>query len=208
MTTWLVRHGQSASNAGLPAAGNADVPLTALGIEQSRALAGRLGRAPDLLVVSPFLRARATGEEILRRWPATPLATWPIHELTYLSPARCSGTTAATRQPMIEAYWRRCDPHHLDGADAESFAAFVARLEAFHERLLALDRGFVVAVGHGQFFKAYLFGLTQGFAVSAEWMARYRANEVGSPMANGEVVELAAHQLSRWRTTIMGSAST
>lgn len=74
---WLVRHGQSAGNvardeahaAKAPrialAARDADIPLSALGEEQSRALGHWLagqpedGR-PDVVLVSPYLRARQT----------------------------------------------------------------------------------------------------------------------------------------------------
>jgi broad specificity phosphatase PhoE len=194
--TWLVRHGQSASNAGLPATGHGDVPLTELGLSQARALADRVERQPDLLILSSFLRARATAEPILERFPGTPRETWPIHELTYLSPARCVGTTPATRRPWIEAYWTRCDPDYCDGADAESFGVFMGRLRDFHRRLLALDVGFAVAVGHGQFFRAYLIGLDQGFDVSPAWMRNYRATETAQPMANCEVIELAGAALT------------
>jgi broad specificity phosphatase PhoE len=195
--TWLVRHGQSASNAGLPAVGQGDVPLTELGFEQAHAVAQRIDRQPDLLILSSFLRARATAEPILARWPRTRCETWPIHELTYLSPTRCLGTTAEIRRPLIEAYWQRCDPEYVDGSDAESFAAFMARLRGFHERLMELDGDFVVAVGHGQFFRAYLVGLAEGFVVTPPWMANYRATETAQPMANGEIIELTGPMLDR-----------
>ena len=123
VTTWLIRHGQSAANAGLPSVGQDDTPLTELGLEQAHAAARRVDRQPDLLVVSPFTRARATGEVIQARWPVTECETW------------------------------RCDPYYVDGPDAESFSAFVGRLRDFHARLLWLDRRYVVAVGHGQFFE-------------------------------------------------------
>ena len=58
--TWLVRHGQSASNAGLPATGAGNTPLTELGQRQARELAARVERQPDLLIVSDFVRSRAT----------------------------------------------------------------------------------------------------------------------------------------------------
>ena len=150
--TWLVRHGQSASNAGLPAVGHADTPLTALGQQQAREVARRVDRQPDLLIVSPFLRAHETAAPIRKRWPATPCEVWPIQELTYLSPARCRGSTADIRRPWIEAYWRRCDPDYCDGPDAESFGAFMGRLGDFHRRLSAIDSAFVVAVGQGSSF--------------------------------------------------------
>lgn len=193
---WLVRHGQSTSNAGLPAVGQGDVPLTELGREQARAVARRVDRQPDLLVVSPFLRARETCAPIQARWPQAPCETWSIQELTYLSPERCRGTTAATRKPMIDAYWQRCDPDHADGPDAESFGSFLGRLRDFHERLLKLDGGFVIAVGHGQFFRAYMIGLTAGFDATPDWMRRYRATEVATPIANGEIVELSGEALA------------
>ena len=188
--TWLVRHGQSASNAGLPAVGHGEVPLTALGREQAREVARRVDRQPDRLIVSPFLRAQETAAPIRERWPRTPCEVWPIQELTYLSPARCKGTTADVRRPWIEAYWRGCDPDYLDGPDAESFRAFMARLGDFDRRLSALEGDFAIAVGHGQFFRAYLWGRDRGFAVAPEWMRDYRAAETSQPMANGEIIEL------------------
>lgn len=190
--TWLVRHGQSASNAGLPATGHAETPLTALGHEQARALAQRVDRRPDLLIVSPFLRAKDTAQPVRERWPGTQCEVWPIGELTYLSPARCRGTTAESRRPWIEEYWGRCDPDYLDGPDAESFAAFMARLLDFDRRLQALDGDFVIAVGHGQFFRAYLWGRDRHFAVTAQGMRDYRQAETAQPMANGEIIELRA----------------
>ena len=90
------------------------------------------------------------------------------------------------RRPWIEAYWRRCDPDYLDGPDAESFAAFMTRLRDFHRRLSAVDGGFVVAVGHGQFFRAYLLSRGGSFAATAEWMKAYRTEEMAQPMANCE----------------------
>lgn len=195
VAVWLVRHGQSTSNAGLPATGHGDVPLTELGHEQARAVARRVDRQPDLLIVSPFLRARQTCAPIQQRWPKAPSETWDIFELTYLSPERCRGTTAATRKPMIDAYWQRCDPAYIDGPDAESFGSFMGRLRDFHERLVKLDGGFAVAVGHGQFFRAYMIGLTTGFDVSPDWMRRYRVTEVATPLANGEIVELSGEAL-------------
>lgn len=197
--TWLVRHGQSTSNAGLPATGHGEVPLTALGEQQARELADRVEREPALLVVSPYLRATATADPIRARWPRTRCETWPIQELTYLSPERCLGTTVETRRPMIEAYWRHGDPDYRDGHDAESFRAFAARLHEFHQRLLATDGDFVVVVGHGQFFRAYQLAQRDGFAVSGEWMERYRKDETARPMANCEIVELTSAELAASR---------
>jgi broad specificity phosphatase PhoE len=190
LTTWLVRHGESASNAGMPTVGNAEIPLTELGFAQSRAVADRIDRAPSLLVTSPFLRSRETAQVIAAHWPETPTEIWPIQEFAYLSAARCHETTVHTRQPFVRAYWERADPFYLDGEDAESFAQFMDRLRAFHTRLLDLDEDFVIAVGHGQFFRAYLFGMHDDFPATSERMRAYRTFETGNPMANGEAVAL------------------
>ena len=37
----------------------------------------------------------------------------------HCSEAVAPQTTAATRKPMIDAYWQRCDPDYADGPDAE-----------------------------------------------------------------------------------------
>jgi broad specificity phosphatase PhoE len=194
--TWLARHGQSASNAGLPAIGAGNTPLTELGHAQALALADRVTRQPDLLIVSSFIRSQATAEPIRARWPRVRCETWPIHELTYLSPARCVGTTRQTRQPWVDAYWRDSDPDYCDGPDAESFRSFMGRLHAFHRSLLALDGDLAIAVGHGQFFSGYLLGLEEGFDVTADWMRRYRTHETARPMANCEIIELGAAALT------------
>ena len=81
-TIWLVRHGESAGNVArdaAEAAGHAhvdlatrdvDVPLSDLGVEQARALGRWFGcmpadERPNVVVCSPYLRARATADLIV-----------------------------------------------------------------------------------------------------------------------------------------------
>jgi len=80
---WIIRHGQSAGNvardlaedAGVElielATRDADVPLSDLGQQQSMALARWFEQMPheqrpELLLVSPFVRARQTGDAVVR----------------------------------------------------------------------------------------------------------------------------------------------
>ena len=80
-TLWIVRHGESAGNVARDAAQAAkaaridiglrdvDVPLSELGVRQATALghwfAGMAdGERPDVLLVSPYLRARQTAEAL------------------------------------------------------------------------------------------------------------------------------------------------
>lgn len=189
VTLWLVRHGQSTANAGAPAADPMQIALTPLGHAQAQEAALQLDRAPDLLVVSPMLRAVQTANALHARWPHARRETWPIGEFVYLSPARCAGTTAQQRSRWVASYWEQGMPSHVDGEGAESFAAFMARVQAFHES--AMQRGgFVVAVGHGQFFRAYTRALAAGFAATPEAMRDFRALETAQPLANGEIVKL------------------
>lgn len=190
MTLWLARHGQSTVNAG--AQSDMDAPLTELGWQQASDLAATVDRQPDLVITSPLLRARQTAAPLLQRWPDTPQETWPIQEFVYLSPARCAGSTVQTRRPWVAQYWESADPAYADGADAESFAAFIARVQAFEQRLRQLAPGFVLVVGHGQFLRAFQMVLTQGLDDSAGSMRQFRAQEVAQPVRNTEVLDLSA----------------
>lgn len=188
MTIWLIRHGESSGNAGLPATRYGDVPLTELGRRQAEHLAGALDCKPDLVMVSSFLRAQAMAAPLLVRWPELRVETWPIEEFTYLSPARCIGSTIEGRRAWAGDYWRRSDPDWRDADDAETFTEFTARLWAFAATLKGWEGRFVAAFGHGQFFRAYLRGLTCGFEPSAGWMRSFRAEETGDPLVNAERV--------------------
>ena len=189
LTLWLVRHGQSTVNAGAKA--DIDAPLTELGRTQAGTLAASFERQPDKVITSPLLRARQTAEPLLERWPGVPHEVWPIEEYAYLSPSRCAGSTSQTRLPWVTAYWQRNDPLFAEAEDAESFAGFMARVNAFHRRLTAQKAGFIVVFGHGQFLRAYQLALAHGFGASARDMSRFRAQEVAHPMSNTEVLDLS-----------------
>lgn len=186
---WLIRHGESMANAGMITVNAAASPLTPRGQEQAAATAARIDRQPDLLVVSPMQRAIETAAPIGLRWPGVRQESWPIQEFTYLSHAKVHGLNVAGRRPMAAAYWQRENPDYQDGDDAESFSAFCARLRDFHHRLLRQD-GFVVVVGHGQFFHAYKTALQLGLAATPTWMRAFRRADLASPIKNGEIVDV------------------
>lgn len=74
------------------------------GLEQAQLVARSFTNAPGLIVASPFLRALATALATTTLYPAAAFETWPIHEFTYLAPARCVDTTLAQRRGWVEAY--------------------------------------------------------------------------------------------------------
>jgi len=189
ITLWLIRHGQSSSNAGTWIADPQHAHLTPLGMEQAQNAAAAVTRQPDLIVMSPLQRARDSAGPIIQAWPNTPRAVWPIQELMYLSPQKLLQCSPEERAEKIEAYWQRADPDYCDGEDAESFRGFLTRIQSFFRALQPLS-GFIICVGHGQFFKACELTMTHGMDATSEWMKHFREIEKSSPMHNSEIYRL------------------
>lgn len=122
----LIRHGESAANAGEPTRDHASIPLTAKGMEQARMVDQSITSAPGLILASPFLRVQAPALTTTALYPDTAFETWPIHEFTYLAPARCVDTTLAQRRGWVGTNRARSDLAFSDGEGAESFIDLVA----------------------------------------------------------------------------------
>lgn len=185
MPVWLVRHGESHSNVGVWSSTPGEVELTEKGEEQANKAAAEITARPDLLIISPFKRARLSAKPIIERWNNVVEETWPIQEFTYLSSAR----TEQDRKLAIEEYWRRLDVHYRDGEGAESFDDFMKRVQAF-DSLVSTKKGFIVVVGHGQFFKAFMLNKAQKYDGTPQWMKMYREKETAHPVKNGEVIRV------------------
>src|SRR5690349_13378284 len=84
---WLVRHGESESNAGLPTICPEKVALTDSGIGQAECVAHFLAYEgpPDLIVASSYQRTRQTSVPTKLRFPLADEQVWLVHEFTYLS---------------------------------------------------------------------------------------------------------------------------
>lgn len=150
----LIRHGESAANAGQTSRDHESIPLTPRGLQQAITVARSFTETPDLIVVSPFARAQSTAQKTVAVFPTAALETWPIQEFTYLEPARCVDTTVSQRREWVEAYWIRAAPEYSDGEGAESFLHFVARAQAFLERLAEHPATCAAVFSHGQFLNA------------------------------------------------------
>lgn len=150
---WFIRHGESVANAGGRTTEAATYPLSALGFRQAQQLAEALTVVPDLIVVSPYLRARQTAEATMARFPGVCVEEWPVQEVQYLEPALCVGTTQDERAAMAHAYWERCDPHYT-APNAESFAHFIRRASDAIERLAARTERRTFVFCHGHFMNA------------------------------------------------------
>ena len=137
---FLIRHGESESNAGLPSADPGSAPLTPDGHRQARQIARVLADVPALIVTSPYLRARQTAQPTITRFPGAACQEWPVQEFTYLAPLHGRTSTATERQPYIRAYWDQADPGHASPG-AESFTGLISRTADFLDRLSARDPG-------------------------------------------------------------------
>lgn len=178
----LIRHGESAANAGEPTRDHASIPLTAKGLEQARMVAQSITSPPGLILASPFLRAQATALATTAIYPDAAFETWPVHEFTYLAPARCVDTTLAERRGWVEAYWERADPAFSDGEGAESFIDLVTRVQAFLKRLAEQPATDIVVFSHGQVMN------------TVRWLLEKRPQEIDSgAMLDWRQYEIANH---------------
>ncbi|TNY35267.1 histidine phosphatase family protein [Thermomonospora catenispora] len=189
---WLIRHGESESNAGLPTDGPGAAPLTELGREQAAQVAAAFTAPPALIVSSPFVRARQTAEATAARFPEVPYEEWPVEEFTYLGMLHGRRTTAAQRLPHVEAYWERSDPAYVNGGNGESFTALIARVRAFLDRLAERpEEGLIAVFTHGIFMKAVIWSVLTGVVdPDAAAMRAFRRFHGACVIPNGAVVEL------------------
>lgn len=197
----LIRHGESAANAGEASSDHASIPLTPKGVEQAHLVAGSFAQAPDLIVASPFTRAHSTAMATAAVFPHIPFETWPIHEFTYLEPARCTGTTVADRREWVEAYWAKADPGFTDGEGAESFLDFISRARSFLKRLAEHPAQDIVAYSHGQFINAVAWLIERKpLGIDGVAMVDWREYEIANHVPNcGECLLSKSPDDAGWR---------
>jgi 2,3-bisphosphoglycerate-dependent phosphoglycerate mutase len=190
-TIWMIRHGESESNAGLATSDPAAITLTARGRVQAGYVAAAFPSPPALIVTSPFERAKETALPTRARYPDAVVEEWPIQEFTYLAPARCQNMIPAERAPMVRAYWELADPTHVDGAGAESFTAFLSRVEVARRRFQALGPGLVAVFTHGGFLRAMLRAEKTGTEdCTPSGMRHFRTSMQSFPIANAAIMKL------------------
>jgi broad specificity phosphatase PhoE len=154
---WFFRHGQSASNADIlyVTLNHSDIPLTPAGQAQADKIPNLFNETPGLIVVSPFLRTRQTAQKTVESFPLVPVEEWPVHEFTFLSPVVFNNTNAAERRPYVKAYWKSCDPDHLNGEGAETFVGLIERVKLAREKIINSEKSFITIFSHGLFIEAF-----------------------------------------------------
>ncbi|BAZ11453.1 phosphoglycerate mutase [Calothrix sp. NIES-4071] len=205
-TVWLIRHGESEANSGLPTDDQINIKLTEKGHQQARQIAVSFSQQPSLVVTSPFLRTKQTAQPTIERFASTPHIEWQVQEFNYLATARRKNTTLAERIPMAEEYWQRCDPNYIDGEGAESFAEMVSRVNNLKTLIQNLDEGFVAVFTHGMFMRAFLWSLLfNGIEASVEGMQQFRVLLDLFKIPNGAILKLFNHNQEIWVSSLQTS---
>ena len=181
----LIRHAESAANAGLVTTAPDTIPLTDHGRSQAIALAETIAVVPDLIVSSPFGRAKATALPTATRFAHLPIEIWEVEEFTYLSPGRFAGTTQADRKPMADAYWQLGDMESIDGPGAECFFDLLLRAKTMLDQLATSEANTALVFSHGQFIRAVAWFIRHGEAAGTpENMRLFRELDTKDPLPN------------------------
>jgi probable phosphoglycerate mutase len=189
---WLIRHGESESNAGLSSSVPGSSPLTALGRRQAERIAQEIPDVPALIVTSPFVRARQTARPTISRFPRAECQEWPVQEFTYLGELHGRTMTPPEREPHVQAYWKRSDPYDASGG-GESFAGLLRRVTDCLSRLAVPRPGPVAVFTHGYFMRAVAWSLLTGVSTpDGQQMRNFRSFAHSYLIPNGSIVELSA----------------
>lgn len=182
---WWVRHGESVGNAGARTEDSSGYALTARGEQQAALFASRLPRAPDLIVVSPYLRAQQTAQPAIARFPESRVEEWPVEEMHYLSRQRTRQTTQIERRALGRGFWDLSDPDFLEGDGAESFRGFVTRVDGAAQRVREQAASFIMIFAHSLFLRGLLWRAMFGtHCIDAEAMKLYREFSRGFDIPN------------------------
>jgi broad specificity phosphatase PhoE len=190
---WLIRHAESRGNAGEKTDWPHTIALTDLGQRQAVELADHFTVAPDLIVVSRYLRTVETARPTMARFPNSPIEEWPLHEFTYLDTGNYRGKTQQDRLRPAQEYWERCQPDCRDGEGAESFNGFMLRIRDGIDRLRKSRASFTAVFTHGYVMKAILWELLfHGDRSPLPFMRGFREFLNAVPVENGMVLPILA----------------
>jgi alpha-ribazole phosphatase len=181
----LCRHGQTLFNAALRFQGQLDEPLSDLGREQSRLLAGRLAEEPlDVAYSSDLSRARETAELAIGERPV------PLHldeRLREVAFGRWEGLTFAEIKERFpdDVAARERDRVHYAMPGGESLAQLAERLGGFLDEILpGHDGQSVLLVAHGGTVNAVI-SVLMDIPLASWWRLR-------NHNANVTVIEFSA----------------
>jgi broad specificity phosphatase PhoE len=185
----FIRHGESEAHIGKAATHIEEVGLTSSGKKKALEIARGFSQAPDLIIVSPYLRAWETADPTLERFPSTPYEIWPeVREFTYLGSLAGQCLTKPERSGMVNAFWERGDPLYRDG-NGESFSQFLWRARRALSRLRQRE-GTIVVFTHEQFIRivqCVLLRWIENAEATSEQMKGFREMLLHDPLPYGYI---------------------
>jgi len=182
----------------------AEIPLTALGLQQAEELAAAWDFTPYRIIVSPYTRTEQTAAPTIARFPEVPVERWGIHEFTYWDRAYWGDSTPEDRVEEVARFWRVCDPEHryaaVEGAGrAESYSDMLQRAETALEKMKEYPAGErVLLFSHGHFMQALRFVLKFPEWSAKEKMENFRSYDERFKIKNGELMEVELEN-GKWR---------
>jgi probable phosphoglycerate mutase len=185
---WFIRHGESMANAGGRTEGSDSILLTPKGHAQAKNVATIFDQAPDLIIMSPFIRTQLTAAPTIERFPGTPQEIWPIQEISYLDEEKYKNTTFEERRPATDAFWKRRDADYIDGVGAESINQFLKRIRDMVERLEKAPQERIVVFGHGLLFHALEIVMQNHQIPAVEVMDKLAVIRIHGHMPNCHII--------------------
>lgn len=197
MSIWLVRHGESTSNAGHATSHPSTPRLTDEGRRQAVRLSAEVVHEfrHAIVITSTYERAKMTGFILASNLGAVVHQEWEgIHEWNVLEPSKYVNTTHHERSPAVKEVIHKWDPDYVDGPEAESFHDLLDRVVAFKARCRELPESVPhIIVTHGWFMKAVLWMFTSS-ARGPEAMRSYWAFSQGFEIENCQRIKLTLRE--------------
>jgi probable phosphoglycerate mutase len=192
-TVFLIRHGESLSNVGLPSLRPETVELTENGWQQAETISQHLYKVTqlDFIVTSSFTRTKQTAQPTLSLFPSVPREVWAVHEFTYLGLQHDILSSIKERRAIVQNYWKQCEPFAVESEDSESFILFIERIKRFLLRLRDTDYNSIAVFTHEQFICAFLWCLQRGWLdLTQDDMKDYREFLDANHIPNGGIVQM------------------
>jgi 2,3-bisphosphoglycerate-dependent phosphoglycerate mutase len=148
MRLFLVRHGQTAWNAGLRAQGHSDIPLDETGARQAANLAESLaGETIEKVISSDLARAADTGRAVAERLGIPLILDRRLRERSY---GAFEGMSFAQLSASIhqQRHIQGLDNYEVRPPNGESLEDVWVRLKPLADEMF-LERQDVLVVGHG-----------------------------------------------------------
>lgn len=158
-TLYLVRHGQTRSNARRTLCGRLDVPLSGAGARQARAIAARLGNGvgADALLSSPLQRAMNTAWPIGDRLGLEPIPVTGLAEMSFGALEGFPIERIPHEHPELARRLADLDDAEFTWPGGESRRSFHVRVHATFDAILTYYAAHaVVVVAHSGVIGSFL----------------------------------------------------